>query len=197
MKPPTRQKGGTTGSEVVASGGFALASLRTTASHTTSIPHLTELLAAVPRDAGSEQYRAAVVEENVLGRPTRAGRLRSLRHLRELYLLDGAASAFSALRYLWDLDPSARPLLAGVLAFTRDAFLRSSFRAVAAAAPGDVVSSADLSAAVAVDHRDGLSDDTLGKVGRNTGACWTQTGHLTGRAKKTRTRVAARPAAVA
>ena len=32
---------------------------------------------------------------------------------------------------------------------------------------------------------------------RNTGACWTQTGHLAGRAKKIRTAVNAQPAAIA
>lgn len=176
---------------------FGVRSFRTTASHTIGVPHLIDLLRAVPADASEAQYREAVVDQNVLGRPTHAGRQRSFRHLRELYLLDPAHLEFAALRHLWDLEPSARPLLAGILAFTRDGLLRASFSAVAAAVPGDAVTSADLSRAAAIEQGTGLSEATLGKVGRNTGACWTQTGHLHGRARKVRTHVEAAPAAIA
>ena len=81
-------------------GHFALGSLRTTASHTIGVPHLVELLRAVPADAPHEGYREAVVEDNVLGRPTQAGRQRSFRHLRELYFLDPSRREFAALRRL-------------------------------------------------------------------------------------------------
>ena len=78
-------------------GHFALGSLRTTASHTIGVPHLIELLRAVPADASHERYREAVVDDNVLGRPTQAGRQRTFRHLRELYFLDPARAEFAAL----------------------------------------------------------------------------------------------------
>lgn len=177
--------------------GFALGRLRTTASHTIGIPHLVELLRAVPAGAGAEQYREAVIEGNVLGRPTQAGRQRSFRHLRELYFLDPARQEFAALRHFWDVDREARPLLAGLLAFTRDEVLRASFAAIANLPVGASVTSADLTAAVTSVFGDEMSESTLGKTGRNTGACWTQTGHLVGRAKKARLRVDARPAAIA
>ena len=66
----------------VAESGFTLGTLRTTASHTIGIPHLVELLREVPSDAPADLYRQAVVEDNILGRPTLAGRQRSFRHLR-------------------------------------------------------------------------------------------------------------------
>ncbi|GAA4056909.1 hypothetical protein GCM10023065_02070 [Microbacterium laevaniformans] len=176
---------------------FALGKLRTTASHTISIPHLVELLHAVPKDASAEQYREAVVDSNILGRPTHAGRQRSFRHLRELYLLDPARPEFTALRHFWDIDPSSHPLLAGLLAFIRDEVLRASFTAIADLPVGSGVTSADLTAAVAAQFGNEMSESTLGKTGRNTGACWTQTGHLAGRSKKVRTEVEARPAAIA
>lgn len=170
---------------------------RTTASHTIGIPHLIELLREVHASAASEDYRDAVIEDNVLGRPTHAGRQRTFRHLRELYFLDPAHPEFAALRRYWDIDPSSRPLLAGLLAFTRDEVLRASFAAIADLPTGSVVTSADLTAAVAAQFGNEMSESTLGKTGRNTGACWTQTGHLAGRAKKVRTEVVAHPAAVA
>lgn len=181
----------------VAGSDFTLATLRTTASQTIGIPHLVELLREVPSDASADQYRQAVVEDNILGRPTLAGRQRSFRHLRELYFLDPGRVEFAALRSLWDIDPAAQPLLAGLLAFTRDEVLRASFAAVADLPVGSGVTSADLTAAVAAQFGNEMSESTLGKTGRNTGACWTQTGHLAGRAKKVRTEVEARPVAIA
>ena len=181
----------------VAGSDFTLATLRTTASHTIGISHLVELLREVPSDASADQYRQAVVEDNILGRPTLAGRQRSFRHLRELYFLDPGRVEFAALRSLWDIDPAAQPLLAGLLAFTRDEVLRASFAAVADLPVGSGVTSADLTAAVAAQFGNEMSESTLGKTGRNTGACWTQTGHLAGRAKKVRTEVEARPVAIA
>lgn len=180
-----------------AGGAFAIGNLRTTASHTIGLPHLAELLREVPPDASAEQYREAVIEGNVLGRPTQAGRQRSFRHLRELYFLDPQRPEFAALRYFWDIDPSSRPLLAGQLAFTRDEVLRASFAAIVDLPAGSSVTSADLTAAVTAQFGKEMSESTLGKTGRNTGACWTQTGHLVGRARKIRTNVEARPVAIA
>lgn len=177
--------------------GFVLASLRTTASHTVGIPHLVELLRALPADAQQEQYHEAIVDENLLGRPTQTGRQRSFRHLRELYLLDPCRPDFAALRRLWDVDPNAQPLLAGILAFTRDGILRASFAAIHQTPPGGVVTSEALTKAVTAVYGVDLSESTLGKTGRNTGACWTQTGHLAGRTNKVRKAIEARPAAVA
>lgn len=176
---------------------LALGKMRTTASHTIGIPHLIELLREVPAAAAAERYRDAVVEGNVLGRPTQAGRRRSFRHLRELYFLDPSRPEFTALRHFWDIDPSSRPLLAGLLAFTRDEVFRASFSAIADLPAGSRVTSADLTVAVAARFGNEMSESTLEKTGRNTGACWTQTGHLAGRAKKVRLEVQARPAATA
>lgn len=176
---------------------FALGTLRTTASHTIGIPHLVELLRAVPSHAATDKYREAVVEGNVLGRPTLSGRQRSFRHLRELYFLDPARPEFEALRHFWDIDPSSHSLLAGLLAFTRDEVLRASFAAIADLPVGSGVTSAEFTAAVAARFGNEMSESTLGKTGRNTGACWTQTGHLAGRSKKVRLEVDAGPVAIA
>lgn len=176
---------------------FALGPLRTTASHTIGIPHLVELLRAVPADAPHETYRSAVVDDNVLGRPTQTGRQRSFRHLRELYFLDPSRLEFAALRRVWDVDSGAQPLIAGILAFTRDGILRASFSAIQQTPPGGIVTSDDLTRAVTAVYGADLSESTLGKTGRNTGACWTQTGHLAGRTKKVRQSIEAFPAAVA
>lgn len=177
-------------------GHLALSSLRTTASHTIGVPHLVELLRAVDDNADFEAYRDAVIDDNVLGRPTQAGRERTLRHLREMYFLDPTKPEFSVLRKLAEVDATAIPLMAGMLAFVRDCVLRSTFPIIENAKVGDLVTSSDLSAAAELVFSKELSESTIGKCGRNTGACWTQTGHLVGRSKKHRVKVEATPAAV-
>lgn len=171
--------------------------MRTTTSNTIGLGHLRDLLREVPQGADLSGYAAAIIEENALGRSSAAGRKRTLRHMRELYLLDPSRREFVALRRLWEADPSAQPLLAGLLAFTRDELLRGSYSAIREAAKGALVTSADLAAAAGADGGSGLSPATLAKVGRNTSSCWTQTGHLTGRAVKRRTTAIAKPASVA
>ena len=176
---------------------LVLGSLRTTASHTIGVPHLIEVLRAVPTDAPQACYREVIVDENLLGRPTQAGRQRTFRHLRELYFLNPSRREFLALRRLGLLDAAAQPLMAGILSFTRDSVFRASFHAVQQAPVGAIVTSDDLAKAVAAVHWADFSAETLAKTGRNTAASWTQTGHLAGRTKKVRQRVIATPAAVA
>lgn len=180
-----------------ASPAALLGSLRTTASHTIGVPHLDALLEAVPQGSPFEAYVAAVIDDNVLARPTFQGRKRALRHLRELYYLDEQRPEFRALRMAASDDPHTLPLLAGLLAFTRDELFRASWPAVARTAEGSLVTPQGISDAVAGSGVVGLGQATLAKVGRNVAASWTQTGHLSGRATKRRTKVDARPAAVA
>lgn len=175
---------------------FALGNRRTTSSHTISLSHLSELLRFVPVDAPFDDYAYAVVEMNVLGRPTHAGRLRVLRHLRELYGL-GHRVDFRLLRVLYDVDPGALPLLAGLLAVSQDEFLRASWPVLAGTHPGERVTSDAFATALAAAFDGQVAKATFAKAGRNIGASWTQTGHLVGQRLKIRGRASAPPAAVA
>jgi hypothetical protein len=132
-----------------------------------------------------------------LGRSTIEGRRRAVRYLRELYLLDPSRILFRALRDLWDEEPSARPLLAGLSAYARDPVFRASAGGVLPTAPGDPVTSDDLTRAVLGVFPNAYNASTAGKIGRNTGSSWTQTGHLTGRSRKVREDVTATPASAA
>jgi len=182
---------------VTAASPSVMAHLHTSAGHTIGVDHLRELLARTPIQASAAEYADAVVNENVLGRATLAGRKRVLRHLRELYVLDSSAAAFRALRDLWPLEADAQRLLAGLLAFSRDELLRASFTSLREVPGGVRVGAAELAAAVAMAFPDRFSDATLAKIGRNTAASWTQTGHLVGRTSKTRTSAGARSVSVA
>lgn len=168
-------------------------------SHTIVVSALRTLLDAARDTASFEDYRRAVLVENVLGKATEGSRRRTFRYLRELYLLRADAILFRALCDLWPDDSDARPLLAGLCALARDAVFRASADAIIDSSAGDVMTSADLAVAVEKRFPDSYSDNTLSKIGRNTFSSWEQTGHLrpSGPAEKIRVRAVCRSADVA
>jgi hypothetical protein len=171
----------------------------TNTSHTIVVGALAALLDAVPAGASQVAYENAVLEGNVLAKQTEGARRRTFRYLKELYLLRPDALLFRALRDLWDDDPDARPLLAGVCALARDPVFRASSTAIIGSAPGDVLTSRELADAVGEHFPTSYRESTLAKIGRNVFSSWEQTGHLAEgrRATKVRKRATCRPANVA
>lgn len=168
-------------------------------SHTIVTSALAALLDAVLPAAPESEYEQAVLHGNVLGKKTAGARRRTLRYLKELYLLRPNSILFRALRDLWEDEPSARPLLAGTCALARDSVFRASSTAILQSSLGETLTSGDLATAVG-DHFPGsYSESTLAKIGRNTFSSWEQTRHLAAaeRAKKVRVRAVCGPANVA
>lgn len=170
-----------------------------TTSHTIVVPALQRLLDAVDTHASAEDYDRAVLDDNVLAKDTAGARKRTLRYLRELYLLRPDAVLFRALRDLWNDDRSGQPLLAGLCALARDPVFRASSDAIFSTDPGDGVNSDDLATAVEKVFPDAYSESTLAKIGRNTASSWEQTGHLeaVARTEKVRRRATCTPSATA
>src|SRR5262249_7185950 len=71
-------------------------------------------------------YVAAIMDDNVLGKPTRSTRQRTAKHLIELYALDPSCTLFRLLRHFWAADPVSQPMLAFLVACARDPLLRAS-----------------------------------------------------------------------
>ena len=67
--------------------GFSNDPAGTHGSRTIMLNELRQLLVATPRDATYDDYRRAIVDDNVLGKRTMATRKESFRRLRELYAL--------------------------------------------------------------------------------------------------------------
>jgi hypothetical protein len=171
----------------------------TNTSHTIVVPALTRLLSSVDRTADAAAYAQAVLDENVLGKDKLGARQRTLRYLRELYLLRPDAILFRALRDLWDDDQTGQPLLAGLCALARDSVFRASVEAIFETNPGDDVTSLALAEAVEKVFPTAYSASTLAKIGRNTSSSWEQTGHLeaVSRSEKVRRRPVCTPSATA
>jgi len=166
-------------------------------SRTIMLAELEAVLAAVPKGSAAYEYRDAILQRNVLGKTTESTRQKSLRHLRELYVLDEEVPIFRLMRSLHALDAASLPLLAMQVAWSRDHLLRSTTPAVLDVPEGERVDSKSLSQAALESFPDQYSELNINKIGRNTASSWTQSGHLLGRAKKTRHLVKPSTAAIA
>ena len=166
-------------------------------SRTMTLDDLRVVLDAVPADADFADYQRAVVDENLLGKSTESNRKGSLRRIRELYTLDRATPIFRVFRFLWDKDPSSQPLLALLVAYARDPLLRSTVDVVAGTPEGMELMRQSVCVAIDEFTEGRMSESTVDKVARNTSSTWSQSGHLSGRVRKLRTRVDATPITVA
>ena len=125
---------------------------------------LGELLDALPAGAGRRDYAAAIVDENVLGKPTLATRRATRQRLTELYGLDPAVPLFRVLRRLWKFDrrnARGRALLA---ALARDPLLRLTAPSGLGLAPREELVRAELAEAIGARTGARFNDAVLRKV---------------------------------
>ena len=177
--------------------GFRSGERGTHTSRTIMLGELSQLLDSAPGEASRRDYADAVIDDNCLGKRTVATRKLSLQRLTELYGLDPRVLLFRVLKRLWGRHASSRPLLALLLALARDPLLRATARAVVATPFGHEFGRQAMKDATSGIAEGRLNDATLDKVVRNASSSWTQSGHLRGRGRKIRQRVAATPATVA
>lgn len=158
---------------------------------------LSVVLASATEAASREDYAAAIVESNCLGKATTATRRLANQRIGELYGLDPRIPLFRVLRRLWSVDVPGRPLLALQCAIARDPLLAATVAPVVSLTPGSDLQRDTIRGALreAVDER--LSEATLDKVIRNVASSWEQAGHLVGRTFKKRALVRATPGSVA
>lgn len=177
--------------------GFVIDGLGSHSSRTIMLAELELLLAACPKNAGPDDYRAAILEANALLKRTEATRRESVRRLRELYGLDPSLLVFRALRDLWDADEEAGWLIAPLCAMARDPILRITADAILSVPLQALVAPQMISAAVARAFPERLNAITLANIGRHAASSWTQSGHLRGRTAKVRSSAHTVPASTA
>lgn len=175
--------------------GFSLGRSGGHMSRSVMLPELRLLFAAVPVTADRADYRAAILDENVLGKPTFSSRQKSEKHLYELYGLAPALALFRLLRRFAAEDPASLPLLALTCAFCRDPQLRASFALIETLNPGEVLTRARMAAYLEAVYPERFSPVMLTSLATRLGVTWAATGHLTGTATRIRTRPVATPAA--
>ncbi len=167
--------------------GFSAGNSGAHLSRTMMLPELTELLHYLPDDnASREQYFSVITEENCLAKRSGRTRLLTARHLADLYTLDDNFLLFRGLKYFWARDEAARPFLALLLSYTRDAILRQSAPLILKAEPGIQVTRQSLEALIEETFPDRFSEATLRSAAQNINSTWTHAGYLKGRTKKIR-----------
>lgn len=177
--------------------GFRLGDKGTQTSRTIMLDELQHLFAAVPGNVDREQYAAAILDNNCLGKRTAATRTLSLQRLSELYGLDSRILLFRVMRDLWSINESGRPLLSLLLALARDPLLRFAAVPILATPIGKEFPRPSMTDALDEALGGRLNPDILDKVVRNASSSWTQSGHLQGRVRKFRQQASATPACCA
>ncbi len=177
--------------------GFLNHGAGTHTSRTMMLSEVRALFTATSPAAAYSDYQEAALQLNATNKATFSTRRKTFRHLRELYGLSPQLRIFRALRDLWAFNSTAQPVLAASCAMARDPLMRASARRIFEARADDVVRSDELSQAVQDSFPDRLRADTLARSGRNLASSWTQSGHLSGRSRKTRTRPPTTPEATA
>jgi hypothetical protein len=167
------------------------------AARTMMLSDLRALFGHTPCGATRQDYTAAIVAENLLGKSTKKARELSLRHLVTLYGLDPANPLFRALRRLWSVDTAAQPLLALTVALARDPLLRASQRLILSRPIGAPVPREEVEAFLADTFPDRFSVASLKSFAQNIAGTWTAAGFLHGHRRKIRSRPEVRAEVVA
>ncbi|NYT60770.1 hypothetical protein H0A66_00295 [Alcaligenaceae bacterium] len=168
--------------------------------HTARTMMLAELRALLSyidnASAPKKAYLEAIETDNCLGK--RSGKTRALtyRHLVELYTLDPNTMLFRALRFLWQRDPDGQPLLAGLCVYARDPLFYATAPIVLGLPEGAVLTRTAIEEFIENQDPGRFSPATLKSTAQNINSSWTQTGHLSGRTRKLRSRSQATPGSV-
>ncbi len=166
--------------------GFSKASLGGHAARSMMFLEMHALVQALPLEIAKPDFNRAVIDENILEKPTFASRKKSLRHLRELYGMDPSKALF---RVLWELgheDMDSLPQLCLVCAYARDPQLRQSFKLIRTLRLGEVLNRSDMEQHLEEGFPGRFSPAMKKSMAQNVNTTWTFGGHLSGRSKKIR-----------
>ena len=175
--------------------GFLNEPVGTHGSRTIMLRDLRLLLAVCEPGASLDDYREAIIDENVLMKATLSTRKESVRRLRELYGLSDDILLFRALRDIWPMEEAAQPLLALLCASARDPILRATADLILRTDRGAEMTPSLISDAVRDSFPSRYGPTMLANVGRHVASSWQQSGHLAGKLHKIRARALSTPIA--
>ena len=173
--------------------GFRFGNKSTHTSRTIMFKELELLLEDQEPNALREAYVSAIINQNCLGKRTVSTRKITCQRLSEVYGLDPSIPLFRILRYLWQVDENGRPLLAFLTALARDPLLRVTSTTILQMQAGEELIRQELTDTLRQNVENRLNNGTLNTTVRNISSSWTQSGHLKGRVRKIRQKIAPTP----
>ena len=176
--------------------GFKLEGNGPHSSLTMMLAEVSRCLDTLPIAASRDDYRQAIVEQNILGKATEATRKESFRRLRELYGLQPEMPVFRAYRELDAADTDSRPLLSLLITCARDPLLRATMPVIIGTHEGATLGAQQFDEALDRAFPGHQKPKIRAATARHIASTWEQSGHLVGKMNKVRTRVSVRPAAV-
>jgi hypothetical protein len=166
------------------------------AARTMMLEDVCKLFNLVDAKEPQDGYADAILNGNVLAKPTKRARELALRYLKALYVLDQSSPMFRALRRLWEANAHAQPLLALAVALARDPLLRSSMPFVLGQQIGSTVTRDQFMSEIQRLYPDRFSPASLKSFAQNLAGTWTSSGLLQGHRHKVRAQPNATPEAV-
>lgn len=166
--------------------GFSNASIGGHSARSMMFVEMRALVRAMPLAVSKDDFIKAIVDENILEKPTQTSRKKSLRHLLELYGMDPSQALF---RVLWEFghaDIDSLPQLCLICSYARDPQLRRSFELVRSLRLGEVLARSSMEQHLEDGFPARFSSAMKKSMAQNVNTTWTFGGHLTGRVKKTR-----------
>ena len=150
---------------------------------------LAMLFNATTKISPNEEIRNKVYNENILHKKSISGRKESFGYLKKKYGLDPNIPLYNTLRWAWSVgEEQERPLLALLCALSRDASLRITADYIFSLLPGKIADKEKISALIEQAFPNSYSSSVIASMTRNLLSSWTQSGHLQGLVKKTRTK---------
>ena len=177
--------------------GFSKAGVGGHSARSMMLREMSTLLRAMPLSLSRDDFTKAIVEGNVLEKPTLSTRKKSLRHLVELYGLDPSKALFRVFWGLGHADLDSLPQLCLVCAYARDPQLRQSFELVRTLRLGEVLGRAAMEQHLENGFPGRFSPAMKKSMAQNVNTTWTFGGHLAGKVKKVRRLPEPRPISAA
>jgi hypothetical protein len=157
-------------------------------SRTMMYDELSTVMNGVPRPRTQDTVRHAVLEENLCGKSTQSTRIETASKLISLYSFHSEARLFQAFDDLWDLTESSHPVLALLMACSRDTVLLSTATSICDTSLGEPFSKERVYQGLLNGFAAKYRESTLRSVSRNIMASWKQSGHIAGRQNAIRTK---------
>jgi len=166
--------------------GFSNASVGGHSARSMMFQEMRTLVCSMPFEAARGDFSKAIVDENILEKPTQSSREKSLRHLTEIYGLDPSKALFRVLWRFGHSDLDSLPQLCLVCAYARDPQLRQSFELIRSLRLGEALERASMEQHLELGFPGRFSSAMKKSMAQNVNTTWTFGGHLAGKTRKTR-----------